>query len=529
MHIYHLSDSAESNKFVYLRSNASFHGNCAMHESAYEEEDDDGGRKYFLSKVGYKIDGQVSYVDSQTFYSIFSNDLDSYHVKRRFLDATSNSPLPISVRYMSNTTVVIERPPFRVPVRMRYGKSNFYSSRKSSRETYNAEIWIPWTVAILTNRHGFNGNIEGELGIEISLYFRNAPLTSFEDGFCPAYTPNVFSDGRICLGRTQDHLYQKINSKELDPKNISEIYSYLITEYFSGGWNMDVTNDGYFYFLKQFSDKNFVDFVFKRAQEIDNKYILNLYKKDNLYALCNERNDRTILWNIGGKKAMRLYMNYLSILTLDESLQFAENVYKDYVKSSSPTNKKRNTLYAVLSDRDPNFRRSNSIRLNYEDRYEYNELELNLKNHVHKVCMSSSKNHKALHNWKLEIKYNVEDFLKFASERVLKDYERYTWMFGDNRYTYSREDFYKKHISNTLSNTVLYKELFSRLIADYMIELSQEHESALSSAINKKVKEISNYFRTSESDATFKHVFELDLNEIELVLDKESLNKEVLA
>ena len=149
-----------------------------------------------------------------------------------FSYSSDYSLLPLAVRYISpdNSTYVIERPPFKATID--YSLNNSYRNRRTLKSIQQKEIWVPWTVSIITVKNSHPH-------YTFKIYFNDSPLNSFDDYLVPCFFPNSDRTGSICMGQDTNNLTNTIGSQ---PK-ITEIYNYLFNSYFGGGWNSDLNND----------------------------------------------------------------------------------------------------------------------------------------------------------------------------------------------------------------------------------------------------------------------------------------------
>jgi len=143
------------------------------------------------------------------------------------LNNSINSPrdpeniFPIAVRYISsNGTYFIERPPFQTEVDF-----NRYKGR--STKFPPLKIWVPWTILVYNPRDP----------LMYHLYFSHKSLSSMEDFYFPSFFPNTYDDGRLCMGLSSC----RIPTDNISVKNIKLMYSSIINEYMSGGWNTDLS------------------------------------------------------------------------------------------------------------------------------------------------------------------------------------------------------------------------------------------------------------------------------------------------
>lgn len=172
--------------------------------------------------VDCKILGNALKVHYNQFSNIF---LSQNNLKNSLI----SSPLPIAVRAKVDNIYIIERPPFKTTVRL--------TSSRASRVTKEAnalcEIWIPWTVFIFNPKSS-----QGYPTLE--MYFNDQPLSSMDDVLSQPFTPNVHHGGQICFGETLNLYNEAVQNGNLDPNNVSEVFHFLINDYFNGGWNLDL-------------------------------------------------------------------------------------------------------------------------------------------------------------------------------------------------------------------------------------------------------------------------------------------------
>jgi hypothetical protein len=150
--------------------------------------------------------------------------------------------MPIAIRGIENDTYVIERPPFKTSVRL----SSLRANRVKDEASILCEVWIPWTVSILTMP------TEKNPIPSLRMLYNDGPLSSYQDNLITPWTPNFHHTGDICLGQTTANFMDAVSQKIINPKNVSEIYHYLINDYFNGGWNLDL-GGGHIYNICNFS------------------------------------------------------------------------------------------------------------------------------------------------------------------------------------------------------------------------------------------------------------------------------------
>lgn len=152
-------------------------------------------------------------IDVRTSFSTSTRDFFAANQKINSPEKINNI-YPIAVRYISKSGVYfIERPPFKMNISFGGGSKPIHTS-----------IWIPWSIFVLNpNAH-----------LNAKLFFSNVPLSKMEDKYVPAYTPNIYPDGRICMSGSLNSMPTEVL------EDIRHLYSYIYNEYMNGGWNNDL-------------------------------------------------------------------------------------------------------------------------------------------------------------------------------------------------------------------------------------------------------------------------------------------------
>ena len=201
---------------------------------------DMGSYRYMQGNPSFPTVYNLNYTSkkSSDFFEYF-NSLTSYDIENK--DITEI--YPIAVRYTNGKNLwVIERPPFKATVTYRQTRS---SSDMLKEKIY--DIWMPWTIMVL--------NVDfSSSSYESLLFFNDKPLQSLEDKLVPCFFPNIYGDGRMCLNQTFIGLQQHLTKTQ--SFNISTVYNYIINDYMSGGWNLDLGSHNYDFFLHLRSDKD---------------------------------------------------------------------------------------------------------------------------------------------------------------------------------------------------------------------------------------------------------------------------------
>lgn len=132
---------------------------------------------------------------------------------------------PTSLRYFSSNNVMyVERPPFKANVHFKPVKAS-----ANAKEIESYEIWVPWTLTKIQIRNDVISDFS------FSIYFSSSSLTDTSSNqYAPCMFPNSYNDGRICFSSSLEEI------PALDSQSIRYLYSVMINEYVSGGWNLDL-------------------------------------------------------------------------------------------------------------------------------------------------------------------------------------------------------------------------------------------------------------------------------------------------
>ena len=170
----------------------------------------------FLSHINYKVTPVSSF-----FKDLKNKNTVSYD--KSYL----NTFAPIAVRYTNGTNLwLVERPPFQANITFRPSGSSYATGKEQSYS-----IWMPWTVMLIDMQ-------PDKSFYDSYLFFNDAPINSLEDHAVPCFFPNMYGDGKMCLNQSGVMLQQHLaNTNSFD---ISTVYNFLINDYMSGGWNLDL-------------------------------------------------------------------------------------------------------------------------------------------------------------------------------------------------------------------------------------------------------------------------------------------------
>lgn len=140
---------------------------------------------------------------------------------------------PTATRFITEDgSVLIERPPFRHTIDFTPVKASKVN-RKSSKKIEPITVWVPWTV--------YKMNINKQGHFNITIHFNDSSISSLNDHIFPSLFPNVFSGGLICFGSESSYNSQFVqNAIKDDTYSYKELFNYLISNYYNGGWNTDI-------------------------------------------------------------------------------------------------------------------------------------------------------------------------------------------------------------------------------------------------------------------------------------------------
>ena len=515
--INHFSDSSEDNSTIVLQSRVQTILRCQYKEQNSDSTVTVQNKKStkHLSELSTTLTGHVSKISSSDFYNYYSNNFSKYY---NFADSLRSNftkpPLPICVRYQSKRCVIIERPPFKVPVRLNYRNSrSSFRSRKSAEKPYECEIWIPWTLLVLVANNGFNDSLKNNQ-YKTYLFFRDSPLTSLNDQITTAYTPNIYGDGSMCLGQSSDNFYSLLNTDKIDPSNISEIYNHIITDYFSGGWNLDLGINSIFPFVEKIFTPKVIKDAVKKAQENNNKYIISLFKR--------EGNNFVSIRYFNTANKMRFIYNYLSMLNLDETFEFLQQL--NNIHQQDEYFDRSLILHNFLQNADPTYCVNAALGIE-TDIDSAQDSFLSTEDHCSREIMRRSVSNTsnlysvALYSWNIKFFYDVDDFLNYASEMILSNTLRYLWDYSEH----DRECFYKKNIKYFIAQG---DSSLQYLFQDYFRQLHEKHYELIFNLVKNSILELSSYYRHEGSKAeNYKKILEIDFSKNGVVLEKSILEK----
>lgn len=265
-------------------------------------------KDHLLTDVNIPIDFSFNIQEAAKIDATHFTDLiNSFH--------SNNIPetlYPTAVRYITSSGYyIIERPPFKTAVDFRVnGKSKI---------TQKAEIWVPWTLTAINKKHPGDTRI----------FFGHEPLKDFSNSKYIASTlPNSYIDGRICFGTSlsNENIDQALNNND-----INYLYSLILNEYMSGGWNIDLfpTIARYTNYYTGTSNKNKESMIYQ-YHKLDFDKIKKIYPSMRLSSIQGMQT-RHELGHTNRVEMFKFMFFSLSRFSLEETLEF----YKEIIASKN--------------------------------------------------------------------------------------------------------------------------------------------------------------------------------------------------
>lgn len=298
-------------------------------------------KDYQLNVENLPLFFKVKQKGENTYFSSFSSIEEHYKSNQ---DTKINSPLPIAVRHIDSTgKLYIERPPFKANV-------TFKGSKASSRQEHKEfSVWVPWSITVLDPQR-LNG--------EIKIYFSHKSLESQDDLYVPCAFPNTYSHGAICFSSSLSDL----QFEQFQFPDYRYIYSMIINEYFSGGWNLDIYPINFLSYLDNYNK----DSIASQIKYPTYEFLSELFEpsKAKQYYINYSR------LGVGYNLESSIYaMDIMSSLTLEQTLQFYQELLKE--SKNLPTQSKRFIKeFREISDTENMFSTSHT---SYNSLYSSNE------------------------------------------------------------------------------------------------------------------------------------------------------------
>lgn len=304
-----------------------------------------------------RIRVDLTYTNSVQRISEYRNKL---YDPEAHLEKTTN-PLPIAVRYINDDgDHYVEHYPFQAQVTFSDQRRKPYIT-----EAQQIKIWIPWTMMRINLQ---NSSYQ-------YMYAAGRSLMSMDDHYFVSPFPNTYPEGNICWSNSliayENMTYDyNLNGYNIDLKTF---YSIAFNEYFSGGWNTDLSlllvntlDSQYHLFYKHFDQLPMIKTMMHPTTEYIQEHLPRLsaarrrMMSQGLQAQMNSRLKST---------AYILYM--MSTFTLEETLQFWNEIISLKDKFNSTTYSIKSFDELVAKDNQTHSLNSNSF---YHDGITWSDL-----------------------------------------------------------------------------------------------------------------------------------------------------------
>lgn len=178
---------------------------------------------------------KVSFSYFQCDFDEFVKIFGSPRNRNSRINALNNS-FPMALRaILKDGSYIFERPPFQYTVHLS-PKNARHTSMTMNNQYISETVWIPWSFYQLKPAKNFTLD---QIPYSFSLFFSDQKITSFDHSFTVAPLPNVFADGKVCLGDSGANLYRDYLDLS-DKDSVKDIFNIFINTFYSGGWNADV-------------------------------------------------------------------------------------------------------------------------------------------------------------------------------------------------------------------------------------------------------------------------------------------------
>jgi len=350
------------------------------------------------------------------------------------------------------------------------------------------------------------------------MFFRSSALTSLDDVIVAPYTPNVYPDGVICMGRTMSDAFERIRQGELDPESVGSVYNYWMNEYFSGGWNLDLVGHNISHteqYLKVLD--NFIN-IKEFAKEIDNSYVKRVLFPKYGESIFGDGKRLQFDNYIPDKVHSKFFINILSHLSLEQTLSYVDGIIG---RSQALKSKNINTLGKVLSIIDPSDHEDGNA---YSKATMLEDVEHDHFSRIFAKATSSSTNQLSSHTWAINVEYSIKDFRQFLKNRIASgSLEYYASEKVCKILDVAGDDPVQWHLIDEWNLRGLV-----RAYGDALFNKASKKE-AFFEMVNQSVIDIRNYYYENDAKSSYKHVVEIDASACGLTLYSDNALKEVSA
>lgn len=188
-------------------------------------------------RANWMHDGLVSFhfakFEAETYFKNFNFNLKT---KNNRLDKLNNI-YPFSVRYKDSRHIVFERPPFMNT--FRYMPMKAYRASRTTREPLQFNVWFPWSLYIFP--FSYESSPTEYPFADPYVLFSPTKLNSLDQTLYNAPLPNIFADGRACMGSVQASIRNQFEDlAQHKTPTYADAFNIFTQSYFAGGWNDDV-------------------------------------------------------------------------------------------------------------------------------------------------------------------------------------------------------------------------------------------------------------------------------------------------
>jgi hypothetical protein len=387
---------------------------------------------------------------SQVVEFIQSNDvlktrIDLYHYYKNsfikmnnyFNDKNSSDqinkkdPYPIATRYVyANDYYAIERYPFQIDI-------NFDGLK-------DLKIWVPWTLSYYNTASN-----------EFIIHYSDKFLQSKDDIYLGPIFFNQYANGKVCFG-SQRSMYDIVEEVGNSTASFKIRYNALINEYFSGGWNYELTPRS----ILLMNTREFSENICASEASIE-KYS-TLYE----FIHIDVEKFKEKLSNKNFNKFYNLVKNYNKIIDFHDYEKLAK--YFFYVMSTYDLEKTLK-FYGELKEYSIEFcsDTANNFAIKFEDTYDADN-NFCISNHMDltKLDKKLDKKENSIFSKITDTSHTLPN--KSSNLENLLDYTEHSYI---NIYFYNI-DFEDPIFISMIDTTVDYRDLYSENVGEYLLQKS---------------------------------------------------------
>lgn len=271
-------------------------------------------------------------------------DIERITSYKNFIDTSLYFPpiiLPENCKYHAKTKssdiYIIEVPPSKKSMKMGLSLYNhekiilansgceFYNNSNTTKEFLNTLLYLPYVIFVVEIYNGlYDNDDEYNHNFSLSVFFRLNPLKSINDTLIITPFPNVYNDGKVCLG---DSVGENLNYEEEG----SVLVNKIVSLFWESSFNLEVSSNYSKYESEIESVQNFLKWSY-----ISKENPLSIFKYKWIYYNKTLRN---ILEDFG-------VFDYENIIN-EYSLR--DNDYSNYIESLNEVYIENNNKSLVIS------------------------------------------------------------------------------------------------------------------------------------------------------------------------------------